>query len=258
MNKLGLPAEEWRQVWGRTALILGASTLGSWAMSELIMYLLGQGMNDVGMVLALGMPTALGGPILVYLQIKSAQLRLANRRLETLASTDGLTGLLNRSTFATRVGEVLAKAGGGGTLLVLDADYFKTINDRFGHERGDEVLQMLAGALRDGVRADDFVGRLGGEEFGVFLPGAGFEVAWQIAERMRLAVNALYVSSDGLAQRLSVSIGGAVAAGDGGFSQLFRVADQRLYAAKNAGRNRVELGGSLDDAAVAALTSALG
>jgi diguanylate cyclase (GGDEF)-like protein len=258
MNKIELSGTAWAQVWRRTLAILAASTLASWGLSELIMFLLGQGMNTVGMVLALGMPTLLGGPILFYLQVKSAQLREANRRLAELASTDGLTGLLNRSSFATRVGEVLAGAGGSGTLLVLDADFFKTINDRFGHERGDEVLQMLAGALRDGVRTNDFVGRLGGEEFGVFLNGAGFEVAWQIAERIRVAINSLFVSSDGLAQRLSVSIGGAVAAGDSSFSQLFRIADQRLYAAKNAGRNRVELGGSLDDAAMAALASALG
>ena len=71
------------------------------------------------------------------------------------------------------------------------------------------------------------------------------------------AVTALFVTSDGVAQRLSVSIGGAVCAGDGNFAQLFRVADRRLYAAKHAGRNRVELGGSVDDADVAAMVAAI-
>lgn len=257
MNTIRLSPSAWTQIGRRTIIILALSTLGSWGLSELIMFSLGQGMNTVGMILALGMPWLLGGPIMFYLQMKSAQLREANRRLEELASTDGLTGLLNRRSFALRVGQAL---GGkrGGALLVLDADYFKTINDRFGHERGDEVLQMLAGAIRDGVRQKDFVGRLGGEEFGVYLDGAGFEAAWHIAERIRATVNGLIVSSDGVVQRLSVSIGGAIASDDSSFSQLFRVADERLYVAKNGGRNRVELGGSNDDAAIAALTSALG
>ncbi|WP_423066685.1 GGDEF domain-containing protein [Devosia sp. CN2-171] len=256
MNKVRLTRVAWAGVWRRTLGILALSTLGSWVVSELIMFALGQGMNDVGMVLALSMPTVLGGPILFYLQIKSAQLSEANRRLETLASTDWLTGVLNRRSFTSQVGRALDR-NGGGALLVLDADHFKTINDRFGHERGDEVLQMLAGAIRDGVRENDFVGRLGGEEFGVFLHGAGFESAWQTAERIRTGVNALFVTSEGVAQRLSVSIGGAVAGADSSFSQLFRSADERLYSAKHAGRNRVELGGSLDEEAVAALTAAI-
>jgi diguanylate cyclase len=257
MNKTRLPRSAWAQIWRRTIGILAIATLGSWGLSELVMFSLGQGMNDVGMVLALGMPWALGGPILFYLQVKSAELRLANARLEMLAATDWLTGLLNRRSFAARVGQVLARRG-GGTLLVLDADYFKTINDRFGHDRGDEVLQRLAAAIRDSVRDKDFVGRLGGEEFGVFLDGAGFDAAWHVAERIRTTVNGLFVSAEGLVQRLSVSIGGAVASDDSSFSQLFRLADERLYGAKNAGRNRVDLGRSLDDDAVSALTVALG
>jgi diguanylate cyclase (GGDEF)-like protein len=203
------------------------------------------------------MPAALGGPILLFMQIQSAQLREANRRLEALASTDWLTDCLNRRAFTGRVAANLDHSRGSGTLLVIDADHFKTVNDRFGHERGDEVLQMIARAIRDSVREGDLVGRLGGEEFGVFLKGAGFEAAHGAAERIRIAVNALFVASDGLAQRLSVSIGGAVCAGDVGFAELFRVADRRLYGAKHAGRNRVELGGSVDDAAVEAMTSAI-
>jgi diguanylate cyclase len=257
MKKLVLPRSEWTIVWQRTMFILLTSTIGSWVVSNLVMWSLGQGMNDVGTVLALGMPTVLGGPILLFLQVRSAQLRVANRRLEALASTDWLTDCLNRRAFTSRVGTNLDKPGGSGTLLVIDADHFKTINDRFGHERGDEVLQMLAGAIRDSVRDGDMVGRLGGEEFGVFLNGAGFEAAERIAERIRAAVNALFITSDGVAQRLSVSVGGAVCAGDGSFAELFRVADRRLYSAKHSGRNRVELGGSLDDEHVAAMVAAI-
>ncbi len=257
MTKLVLPRAEWAQVWRRTALIVMASTAASWVVSNLVMMSLQQGMNDVGTILALGMPTVLGGPILLYLQIKSAQLRDANRRLEALASTDWLTDCLNRRAFTTRVGASLDAAGRSGALLVIDADHFKTINDRFGHDRGDEVLQLIAGAIRDSVREGDLVGRLGGEEFGVFLKDAGFEIAGRAAERIRAAVNALFVTSDGMAQRLSISIGGAVRADKAGFAELFRIADRRLYEAKRAGRNRVALGGTADEQELAEITSAV-
>lgn len=258
MNKLQLPPSEWVIVWQRTLLILAASTVGSWVMSNLVMMSLNEGMNTVGTVLALGMPTALGGPILFFLQVRSAQLRDANRRLELLASTDWLTDCLNRRAFTSRVSSSLGQSNGYGTLLVVDADHFKTVNDRFGHERGDEVLQLIAGAIRASVRDGDLVGRIGGEEFGVFLRDAGHDVAAGAAERIRAAVNALFVTSDGIAQRLSVSIGGAVCAGDAGFSELFQVADRRLYEAKHAGRNRVELGHKPGDADLAAINAAIG
>jgi diguanylate cyclase (GGDEF)-like protein len=189
--------------------------------------------------------------------VRSAQLREANRKLEKLASTDWLTDCLNRRAFTSRVGSNLGRAGGSGALLVIDADHFKTVNDRFGHERGDEVLQLIATAIRDSVRDGDLVGRIGGEEFGVFLKDAGLDVADRAAERIRAAVNGLFVTSDGIAQRLSVSIGGAICASDAGFSELFRIADRRLYEAKHAGRNRVELGGKAEDSDLVAMNAAM-
>jgi diguanylate cyclase (GGDEF)-like protein len=257
MKTHALPRSEWRIAWQRTALILVASTVGSWVMSNLVMMSLNQGMNTVGTVLALAMPTALGGPVLLFLQVRSAQLRDANRRLELLASTDWLTDCLNRRAFTSRVSSSLGQTDGYDTLLVIDADHFKTVNDRFGHERGDEVLQLIAGAIRDSVRDGDLVGRIGGEEFGVFLRDAGHDVASGAAERIRAAVNALFVTSEGMVQRLSVSIGGAVCAGDSGFSELFRIADRRLYEAKHGGRNRVELGRNAGDADLAAMSAAI-
>src|SRR4051812_7608349 len=107
MNRFAMPPSEWGLVWRRTALILAVSTVGSWVMSNLVMMSLNEGMNDVGTILALGMPTALGGPILLFLQVRSAQLREANRKLELLASTDWLTDCLNRRAFTTRVSSSL-------------------------------------------------------------------------------------------------------------------------------------------------------
>lgn len=257
MGGLVLPKSEWGLVWQRTTLILAASTIASWVISNLVMMSLNQGMNDVGTILAVGMPTALGGPILLFLQIRSAQLREANRKLETLASTDWLTNCLNRRAFTSRVSASLGGRNDSTALLVIDADHFKTVNDRFGHERGDEVLQLIASAIRDSVRDRDLVGRIGGEEFGVFLEDAGLEVAELVAERIRTAVNALFITSEGIAQRLSVSIGGAASPGDAGFAELFRIADRRLYEAKHAGRNRVELGGKPDDADLVAVNAAI-
>lgn len=257
MNELALPRSEWGAVWRRTTLILVTSTLASWIVSNLVMISLQQSMNDVGTILALGMPTALGGPILLFLQIRSAQLREANRKLEELASTDWLTDCLNRRAFTSRVGARLSGMNGSGALLVIDADHFKTVNDRFGHERGDEVLQLITRAIRDSVRDVDLVGRIGGEEFGVFLEDAGPDVAHLVAERIRAAVNAVFITSQGISQRLSVSIGGAVCSGDVGFSELFRIADRRLYEAKHAGRNRVELGAGSDDSELAAINAAV-
>ncbi len=119
------------------------------------------------------------------------------------------------------------------------------------------MLQLIANAIRDSVRQGDLVGRIGGEEFGVFLQGAGLDVADLVAERIRAAVNGLFITSEGIAQRLSVSIGGAVSESHAEFSELFRIADRRLYEAKHAGRNRVELGGKPDDSDLVALNAAV-
>lgn len=257
MDKTTLPRSAWVRVWRRTTAITLGSAIVSLLASQAIMLVLSQGLNLAGAVAAVALPVLLGTPMLFYFQVRSAQLRDANRKLEALASTDWLTNCLNRRAFTTRVGTSLKGMTGSGTLLVIDADNFKTVNDRFGHDRGDEVLQLIAGAIRDNVRDGDLVGRLGGEEFGVFLNDAGLDAAERAAERIRASVNALFVTSEGLAQRLSVSIGGAICTGGAGFAELFRLADRRLYEAKRTGRNRVELGGKSDDNELAALNAAM-
>ncbi len=204
------------------------------------MLVLSRGLDLPGAIASLLLPVILGGPVMFYTQLRSAQLAEANRKLEALAATDWLTDCLNRRAFTTRVDNALASGHAeGNALLVIDADHFKTINDRFGHHRGDEVLQLIAEAIRANVRDGDLVGRLGGEEFGVFMHGANAIVAQHVGERIRKAINALFVRSDDIAQRLSVSIGGATFVGTIGFAELFRAADQRLYDAKRQGRNRV-------------------
>jgi len=240
MMDFKLPRSGWVRVWRRTGIIIGLSALLSLAVSEAIMLVLSQGMDLAGSIASLVLPVILGGPMMFYMQLRSTQLAEANRKLEALAATDWLTDCLNRRAFTTKVDAALGTGhADGNALLVIDADHFKAINDRFGHHRGDEVLQLIAEAIRSNVRDGDLVGRLGGEEFGVFMHGANEIIAANVGERIRKAINALFVRSEEVAQRLSVSIGGATFAGDIGFAELFRVADQRLYEAKRQGRNRV-------------------
>lgn len=235
-----LPRSGWVRVWRRTSIVIGVSSLLSLVVSEAIMLVLSQGMNVPGAIASLVLPVILGGPVMFYTQLRSAQLAEANRKLEALAATDWLTDCLNRRAFTTRVDAALGNGGAAGNaLLVIDADHFKTVNDRFGHHRGDEVLQLIAQAIRANVRDGDLVGRLGGEEFGVFMHGANEIIAAHVGERIRKAINGLFVRSEEVAQRLSVSVGGATFEGAIGFAELFRVADQRLYEAKRQGRNRV-------------------
>lgn len=240
MTDWKLPRSGWVRVWQRTIIIIGISSLLSLAVSEAIMLVLSQGMDFAGSVASMVLPIVLGGPAMFYMQLRSAQLAEANRKLEALAATDWLTDCLNRRAFTTRVDAALGSGRNeGNALLVIDADHFKTINDRFGHHRGDEVLQLIAEAIRASVRDGDLVGRLGGEEFGVFMHGANDIIAMHVGERIRKSINALFVRSEDIAQRLSVSIGGATFEGTIGFAELFRVADMRLYEAKRQGRNRV-------------------
>ncbi len=197
------------------------------------------------LVSATVIPVLLAGPLFFFLSIKLRELSIANHKLHELASTDGLTGCLNRGAFTRSVELSLATAasGGqpGGAMLVIDADNFKAINDRFGHHRGDEALNLIATAIRASLRRGDRIGRLGGEEFGVYLPGADSAEAARVAERVRKMVASLEFAADDHRHPLSVSVGGAVFERPMTFADLFRIADERLYAAKNNGRDRVEM-----------------
>jgi diguanylate cyclase (GGDEF)-like protein len=128
-----------------------------------------------------------------------------------------------------------------GALLIIDADNFKTVNDRYGHDRGDEALVKIASTIKSTLRSPDIVGRLGGEEFGVFLPGVGPDQAKLVAERIRQSVSSADFAPSGKPHQLSVSVGGAVFDGQLPFAELFRLADQQLYVAKRDGRNRVSM-----------------
>jgi len=184
------------------------------------------------------------GPFIFFFASKLRELAIAHHKLAIYASTDSLTEVLSRGAFTTLVDAYLADVRmqyESGALLVIDVDYFKRINDNFGHDRGDEVLRLVAATIRGALRSVDLVGRMGGEEFGVFLPGASHSNAETAAERIRKAISETEFLSDGGERKLSVSVGGASFDRQVPFSTLYRAADQRLYAAKQSGRNRVAL-----------------
>lgn len=198
------------------------------------------------MTTAVIVPLALGVPLFLMFSIKLSELAEANRKLGIVAATDGLTACLNRMAFTTLV-ETRLDGGMTGALLLIDADHFKRINDCFGHHNGDRALTLIAHAIRASVRRGDAVGRLGGEEFGVFLPGVDREAAKIVAERLRRTVAVTAFVADGMPCELSVSVGGVVFDARSTFEDLFRLADARLYRAKQEGRNRVSLAGYVPD-----------
>ena len=192
-------------------------------------------------------PVGLAGPLLFLLTSKIRQLAIAHQQMTVLATTDSLTAVLNRGAFTMLVDAYLKQTRTRdeeirGALLVVDADHFKAINDRFGHDNGDIALREIASSIKGALRGADIVGRIGGEEFGVFLPGASPDEAQAIAERVRDAVDRASFSPEGLPAKLTVSVGGATFNRSIGYSDLYRMADKRLYSAKAAGRNRIDVG----------------
>ncbi|MCK6546599.1 diguanylate cyclase [Myxococcota bacterium] len=175
----------------------------------------------------------------------NTRLEAANVLLERLATTDALTGLANRRKLMERLDQELAKSRRYDervSLVLLDVDHFKRINDRFGHPVGDRVLAELAELIQERARETDLAARIGGEEFAVLLSSTGREGATELAEDLRERVEAHAFEGVG---RVTVSLGVAThvpekrKAGDPPSSKLFAAADQALYRAKGEGRNRV-------------------
>ena len=174
------------------------------------------------------------------------ELEAKNRELARLAATDALTGLPNRRAFEVnlqREVEGARRHGDGLFLVLLDVDEFKPVNDRFGHDVGDEVLREIGRRLREACRTGDTVARIGGEEFALILTRTGGEGAVSAAERARAVLSGSPVSTSVGALSVTVSAGIACAGGSIGYDaqEVYRAADEALYASKREGRNRVTL-----------------
>jgi diguanylate cyclase (GGDEF)-like protein len=168
--------------------------------------------------------------------------------MRRLATIDSLTGMLSRRAFfeqADSARQLGIRLRQPIALLMLDIDHFKQLNDSFGHACGDEALKMFADTARGILREHDVIGRLGGEEFGLVLPGTTLDGALDAAERLRVAVTRAPILACAPGYRMTVSIGLVlIDAGEELAAALAR-ADHALYAAKTGGRNRVEAGASV-------------
>lgn len=170
-----------------------------------------------------------------------AKLRLREEELLRIADFDALTGVASRHSFLVRFDRELAHAREKGTalgLLIFDADRFKAVNDSYGHLAGDEALRGIADAAREVVGPAELIGRLGGEEFGVLLPGISAEGTAKAAERLRREVERAVITHGPHQIWVTVSVGGANALPDDTVDRLSARADAALYEAKRTGRNR--------------------
>jgi len=193
-------------------------------------------------------PVLLGYPLLIGFIAYGLAMDLHAQRelLRRLSRTDGLTGLFNRSYWEIRTKEEVAKARRNHlplSLIILDVDHFKQINDTYGHAMGDQVLQQVAQYLQWNLRESELLGRYGGEEFVIVLPGTPKSIAFKTAERLRdLIAQAEFMDINNpklVTLRCTISLGvAAFSDGLGDFSSWMRVADKALYEAKRQGRNR--------------------
>ncbi len=179
------------------------------------------------------------------LQQKQELARLLERKnleLEALAATDPLTGAANRRRFTSVAQRTLKQHGESGqavSILAFDLDHFKLVNDNHGHGAGDAVLVEVVRRLSLSLRPDDLVGRLGGEEFAVLLPGTNEEGARLAAERCRRRIADTPIDCGEVGLDITTSIGGATRCGLGSLEAMLREADEALYVAKDNGRNQV-------------------
>lgn len=177
------------------------------------------------------------------LESEGQELRTLLTAEHEAATTDALTAVPNRLAYDMRVEQEFLRwqrTGGALSLVVLDIDHFKRLNDAYGHRAGDKALSMLAQVLRTKVRDSDFFGRYGGEEFALILPGTPLQAALGVAEKLRAAALAAPFHHRG--QRVELTLSGGIAAfhDNDEPTEVFERADRALYRAKQAGRNRCE------------------
>lgn len=176
------------------------------------------------------------------LQIMTRNLSARSESLEHAALTDSLTGLQNRRYFDDALREYLQQFNRIGRpvgLMIIDIDHFKRVNDTYGHDAGDVVLQEVAHCVRNYTRYHDVVARLGGEEFAILAPNLDGAMLIKLADRIRKAIGNLSIDVGAAQMKVTVSVGLAVWDHDESDKDFYRRADKMLYAAKNTGRNRV-------------------
>ena len=242
-----------RSIFVKSGLVTLVSMFASVAVAKTAMGLQGIALDTNGYLMSLVCPLVIAWPASAWtmaqkraiamshdeLATAHAELARAHAMLAEQAVRDPRTGLLNREAFFDRL-KGTADATHRGLLLIIDADHFKAINDTYGHESGDRALVEIASAIARGATTDALVGRIGGEEFAVYLPISDSDRARDIALNIRGEVAAIEFYPRGERRLpLTVSIGGAELTSSAEVTKAMRLADRRLYAAKGAGRDRV-------------------
>ena len=176
---------------------------------------------------------------------RTSELEIARKQAELLATVDPLTGIYNRRGLferAERDLQIAQRRGGAIAVAIFDLDYFKRVNDAYGHAEGDRVIREVASVAKNSIRATDLLGRIGGEEFLVVMPDTPPEDAMQVADRIRVALSAAVFTGEP-PKCITASFGVAGSpTGAASMDGLQSAADKALYHAKNKGRNRVEMG----------------
>lgn len=238
----------------QSILVMGWAVVGSQVVTYAIVQMLAPEYLDTAIKVSPMVSAFVAAPLTyaffrqnVKLEESNKQLALANRELgvETEiarkeATLDPMTNMLNRTHFVRAIEENRDQDEKAGFFLMLDADRFKQVNDTFGHAAGDTVLLKITEVIRTALRDDDIVGRLGGEEFGIYLRGVNRQQAHEIAERIRSEVERTPIEvGDNETHNVTVSIGAVFAAKQHNVTQLMQMADRNLYRAKGKGRNQV-------------------
>lgn len=239
----------------QTAIISAIAVLLSFTLTGLC-YLLFYGMDErfwPAMTMAIVVPWGISIPLGLYMskqrfkligltnRLKDAQgnLRKANKALELRANYDGMTGLLNRDSFMSQLNKLRTDQD-NNVLMIVDVDHFKDINDSFGHPVGDQALNLLGKVFHKILRKNDIAGRIGGEEFGIFLPDTSAPEGQIIGEMVRHEIeNMIFEPCQNMRHVITVSIGVTDMAPHHQRSALMENADAALFAAKRRGRNQV-------------------
>lgn len=192
-------------------------------------------------------PMIFGFPAVYIMLALIHQLDMAEKEMRELATKDHLTGVWNRGYFidvAEKWDKQSSRHDRPLSLMIIDLDQFKTLNDTFGHIAGDKALRAFTKEALKVIRTSDILGRIGGEEFATLLPDCPGREACQAAERLREAVSQLSIETDEGKLNFTISVGVASHPSNPGYDYMAAAADSALYAAKNQGRNRVKVIGN--------------
>jgi diguanylate cyclase len=236
----------------KAALVSAISIAASWLLTGLTILILDTPPDILReilpstMALCTFVPLLVSVPVTIVFQrervrseVALANLELAHAELALFARTDTLTGLTNRDAFLKELTSLNSQRV-SGSMLMIDVDHFKSINDSYGHHAGDEALRLIADAIRRSVRDNDLVGRLGGEEFGVFVADESPALGLAVAERIRDNISRIdFAPAQGRPRKLTASVGMAFACHTMDVSAMLKQADRSMYEAKHSGRNRV-------------------